>query len=91
MSVNEWCQQHDITKANYYYRLRRVREAYLSSVKTPITEFVEMPVSNITDDQNNNSSVSAVLHVKQDIAIDIFDTASVAFIQKLIGAISHAE
>lgn len=26
MSVVEWCACHDITKANYYYRLRRVRE-----------------------------------------------------------------
>lgn len=27
MSVIEWCSRNGITKANYYYRLRRVREA----------------------------------------------------------------
>ena len=29
MKVDAWCQEHGITKANYYYRLRRVREACL--------------------------------------------------------------
>lgn len=29
MSVVSWCACHGITKANYYYRLRRVREACL--------------------------------------------------------------
>ena len=29
MSVVEWCACHGITKANYYYRLRRVRKACL--------------------------------------------------------------
>lgn len=31
MKIEEWCQQHDITKASYYWRLRKVREA-LSNV-----------------------------------------------------------
>ena len=29
MSVVDWCAWHDITKATYYYQLRRVREAQL--------------------------------------------------------------
>ena len=29
MDVKTWCAQNNITKANYYYRLRRVREVYL--------------------------------------------------------------
>ncbi len=29
MKVDAWCREHGITKANYYYRLRRVREACL--------------------------------------------------------------
>lgn len=27
MKIIDWCTQNDITKANYYYRLRKVREA----------------------------------------------------------------
>lgn len=29
MSVAGWCACHGITRANYYYRLRRMREACL--------------------------------------------------------------
>lgn len=29
ISIIEWCSRNGITKANYYYRLRRVREACL--------------------------------------------------------------
>ncbi len=32
MSVVEWCTCNGITKANYYYRLRRVREACLENI-----------------------------------------------------------
>ena len=32
MGVTEWCSQHGLTKANYYYRLRRVRKACLDSL-----------------------------------------------------------
>jgi hypothetical protein len=44
MKVDTWCAQNGITKANYYYRLRRVREAYLSAAESNGTSFVEMPV-----------------------------------------------
>ena len=32
MSVVEWCACHGITKASYYYRLRRVRHAFLENI-----------------------------------------------------------
>ncbi|MCD7999893.1 MAG: hypothetical protein LUH21_22000 [Clostridiales bacterium] len=43
MSVNACCCQQSIIKANYYYRLKRVREAYLNIVKSNGTAFVEPP------------------------------------------------
>ena len=30
MKVTDWCRDHGISKANYYYRLRQVRRAYLA-------------------------------------------------------------
>ena len=41
MSVVSWCACHGITKANYYYRLRRVRKACLESISQ------EIPVQQI--------------------------------------------
>ena len=37
MSVVSWFACHGITKANYYYRLRRVREACLETMQGEIT------------------------------------------------------
>ena len=42
MKIDEWCQLHNITKASYYWRLRKVREAYLETAEQTQT-FVEVP------------------------------------------------
>ena len=44
MSVVSWCACHDITKANYYYRLRRVREACLESASPELSARQIVPV-----------------------------------------------
>lgn len=36
MSVTSWCADNGITKANYYYRLRRVRKACLEHIQKEI-------------------------------------------------------
>ena len=46
MKIDEWCQLHNITKASYYWRLRKVREAYLETADHTQT-FVEVPTSAI--------------------------------------------
>lgn len=32
LTVKDWCAQHQITVANYYYRLRQLRKACLESI-----------------------------------------------------------
>lgn len=45
MKNNEWCQMHGITKANYYWRLRKVREAFLRATDiAPIFVGLSLPV-----------------------------------------------
>ena len=44
MSVISWCACHGITKANYYYRLRRVREACLETIHGEISAQQIVPV-----------------------------------------------
>ena len=45
MSVVDWCASHGITKANYYYRLRRVRQVCLENLppETPAQQIVPVP------------------------------------------------
>lgn len=92
MKVDAWCQEHGITKANYYYRLRRVREACLE-LCDPSPSFVELsaPAESIPAKvAHTHSSVAAALHTENGIAIDIYNDASLEFLRNLIGAASHA-
>lgn len=45
VSMEEWCSQQGITKANYYYRLRRVREACLEGSPEKAGSGEMVPVS----------------------------------------------
>lgn len=44
MSVDEWCQANNITKANYYYRFAQVRKACLDSIPSDAIEHAIIPV-----------------------------------------------
>ena len=47
MSVVEWCAGHGITKADYYYRLRRVRKACLEAIREEIPVKQMVPVQPV--------------------------------------------
>ena len=86
MKIDAWCREHGITKANYYYCLRRVREAYLE-LCDPVPSFVELtaPVESIPAKvSHTHSSVAAAFHTKNGIAIDIYNDASLEFLRNLI-------
>ena len=44
MTVVSWCACHGITKADYHYRLRRVREACLETIQGEISAQQIVPV-----------------------------------------------
>ena len=69
-SVEEWCSLQGITKANYYYRLRRVRMACLleksmaSSEIKPGTLTIQIRDCSIQVTSNSSLDLlSSVLHV----------------------------
>ena len=93
MKVDAWCQEHGITKATYYYRLRRVREACLE-LCDPSPSFVELtaPAERLSAKASlTHSPVAATLHTESGITIDLYPDASPEFLRNLIGAASHAE
>jgi hypothetical protein len=98
MKVDTWCAQNGITKANYYYRLRRVREACLSATESNSASFVEMPVSvdtepvhMVTPEPVSSTDTVAVLHCTNGLSIEIRPGASAEFIQTLIGALAYVK
>ena len=92
MTVDEWCLQNNITKANYYYRLKCVRQACLDSMESA-PAFVELPVPEI---KSTNESVSvpmtaAVIRGANGLTIEIHENASTEFMRNLIGACTYAQ
>jgi len=92
MTVDDWCLENGITRANYYWRLRKVREALLS-VADSNPAFVELkePIPSVPEPVNeeNPSSVVAVIK-KNSYSIEITNQASASFLQNLLEAMNHA-
>lgn len=47
LTVKEWCSQHLIIVANYYYRLRPVRKACLEGLQEELTSQSAVPVVDL--------------------------------------------
>ena len=98
MTVDEWCEQHNMKKASYYWRLKRVRQALLEQMEIPETGFVELPdpskplLPSIAAPEilRNSVSTAAVLHVTECISIEIKESATADFIKNLLEAVIHA-
>lgn len=98
MTVNEWCGQRGMIKANYYWRLKRIRQACLEQLETTSDNFVELPApapqtipsAPVPGTINDNPSTIAVLHDAGGISIEIKDNATAGFIKNLIGAFANA-
>ena len=95
MKLDVWCEERGITKANYYYRLRRVREACLLACETQGT-FVELPapqrvVSSNTDMSATADSPAARLSLTNGISIELQNNASSDFMKNLLGALGYVE
>ena len=64
LTVKEWCSQHQITVANYYYRLKQVRMVCLDKLsKEPSTQSVVPVPSELMADV---SSTQSCLEMKVD-------------------------
>lgn len=45
MTITQWCSEHDIKPANYYYRLNEVRKACLETLPVESIQQQVVPVS----------------------------------------------
>lgn len=103
MTVEDWCGKNGITKANYYYRLKRVRRAYLDHVQSRVPpsgeqkqSFIELPVPITLPGQNSEcdrrpSNLVAVLRGKNNLSLEIYSGATPEQMKSLIGALNYAE
>ncbi len=95
MTIDDWCLENGITRANYYWRLRRVREALLTVAETTSNStFVELKEPKATPipietEEGSLPKIVAVIRTNQ-YSVEITGQASSTFLNNLIGAISHA-
>ncbi|MCP1110153.1 hypothetical protein M2145_000167 [Lachnospiraceae bacterium PF1-21] len=63
VTVEDWCDANGITKANYYYRLKKVRQAYLANGidAEEQTSIVQVPIAKtaITTVHDNSEPVES--------------------------------
>ena len=96
MNVETWCAQNNITKANYYYRLRRVRKAYLDQMQTEQSNFIELPLpseENVSVGTENVPDPVPVIRIKtkEGVSFEVFSNASTEVLKYLIEVAIHAE
>ena len=65
MSVVDWCATRSITKANYYYRLRRVRQACLENLppEAPAQQIVPVNTCLLQQETQSGSGIQQGLSV----------------------------
>lgn len=72
-SVKEWCGQHNLTVANYYYRLKEVRKACLRNIpEQSITQSI-VPVSENLIASNTNAAIEILVG---EFRISVSDTVT---------------
>lgn len=103
MDVETWCTQNNLTKANYYYRLRRVRQICLDQMQdTETTAFVELPApapdpKKTDTTKESGTCISAgtlpMIRIKntRGLSAEIFSGTSPEMLCHFIKAFTHAE
>lgn len=94
MTVGEWCEQHSITKCDYYYRMKVVRQACLGQVQTDTTtrDIVPVPTSLITtDDTVSESDTEGIELNAHGISFVVTGSTSEELLRKVIGVLADVE
>lgn len=99
--MSTWCALHNITKANYYYRLKRVRKACLDQIpKAAHPAFVELPepkrkaaIPADISDQDIPALGAPVIRITSadGLSAEIFASVSPEMLRCLIEAFSHVQ
>ena len=88
-SVELFCAY--ITKASYYWRLRKVREAYLKTADHTQT-FVEVPSSAIQPvNMAAEYKIIALIRGRNNLTLEITEQASDSFLKTLLGVLGNAQ
>lgn len=95
VSIIEWCSRNGITKANYYYRLRRVRAACLEHFpeETAKRQVIPVPSEFLSFQENSSPAVSAHgLELSLNgICIHITESSSMKLLSDVLEVVRNAQ
>ena len=94
MSVVGWYACHGITKANYYYRLRRVREACLEAIREemPAQQMVPVQPELLQDQEQKGRKPQTGLDISiKGFSIHVTESTSMPLLAEVLRAVQHAE
>ena len=93
MSVVSWCACHGITKADYYYRLRRVREACLETIQGKMSAQQVVPVQpRLLQQEQKGSNVQAGLDIStKGFSVHVTESTPMPLLAAVLGVIRDAE
>lgn len=94
MSVVNWCACHGITKANYYYRLRRVRQACLETVRgeMPVQQVVPVQPWLLEQQEQKNVGLQSGLDISiKGCSIHVTEATSMPLLSEVLKVVQHAQ
>lgn len=96
MSVDEWCEAHSITKANYYYRMTQVRKACLETLPKEVVEraIVPVPMELMSVDEHGSPETEADSFLELEsngITVRVTQQTSTELLSKVLGVIAHVK
>lgn len=94
MTVQEWCAAHGLTKADYYYRLRRVREACMEQAE--VHEIVPLAPKTATYVADADSSIfsgkqDSLCITTGNYCIQVTQDTSKELLSMVLGVIHNAQ
>ncbi len=93
MSIVEWCACHGITKANYYYRLRRVRKACLEAIQEemPAQQMVPVRSELLQHQEQEDGNLQSGLDISiKGFSIHVTESTSMLLLESVLKAVRHA-
>lgn len=75
-SVKDWCAQHNISTANYYYRLKEVRQACLANLPMEQVSQQIVPVQTALTTAGSSADESFVEIMANNICIRVTESTS---------------
>lgn len=94
MSVVDWCACHGITKADYYYRLRRVRKACLEAAQEEMPAQQMVPVQSellqYQEQESRNSQSGLDISIK-GYSIHVTESTSMPLLEEVLKVMRYAQ